>query len=84
MLESTQGPGRASRSASTAGTLSQPGLEPGRRQGRISVDSNHDDHEHWTEWIDGSFDPDKFDLAGTDSQLLEAFAWTTRQLRSVH
>ncbi|MDT4928927.1 MAG: hypothetical protein QOF92_1794 [Pseudonocardiales bacterium] len=37
------------------------------------ADPNHEDHGHWTEWIDGSFDPDSFDLVGTDAAL-EAFA----------
>jgi hypothetical protein len=44
------------------------------------ADPNHDDREHWTEWIDGSFDPDRFDLAVTDAAL-EAFAWTTTPIR---
>lgn len=45
-------------------------------------DPHHEEHEHWTEWIDGGFDPNAFDLAATDAAL-EAFAWTAGPIRSV-
>ena len=45
------------------------------------ADPNHDEHEQWTEWIGGSFDPDAFDLAATDAAL-NGFAWTTGPIRT--
>lgn len=36
-------------------------------------DPKHDEHERWSKWIDGSFDPDAFDLVATDAAL-DAFA----------
>lgn len=32
-------------------------------------DRDHEEHESWTEWIGGSFDPDEFDLAAADAAL---------------
>jgi len=45
-------------------------------------DPKHDEHEQWSEWIGGSFDPDAFDLASADAAL-DVFAWGASPLRSV-
>lgn len=45
-------------------------------------DPKHDEHEHWSEWIDGSFDPDAFELVATDTAL-DAYAWGAGPLRPV-
>ncbi len=37
-------------------------------------DPDHDEHEHWTEWTGGGFDPAAFDLDATDQALAEV-AW---------
>jgi pRiA4b ORF-3-like protein len=39
-------------------------------------DPKHPDHNHWAEWIGGSFDPDRFDVAATDA-VLDGFAWSS-------
>lgn len=44
-------------------------------------DPKHEEHEQWSEWVDGSFDPDAFDLGPTDAAL-DAFAWGASPLRS--
>lgn len=46
-------------------------------------DPNHEEHEHWTEWVGGDFDPDAFDLVATDAAL-EAFAWESGPTQSLH
>jgi hypothetical protein len=33
------------------------------------ADPNDDDHDHYTEWIGGSFDPERFDLAAVNAAL---------------
>jgi Plasmid pRiA4b ORF-3-like protein len=38
-------------------------------------DPKHPDHDHWTDWIGGSFDPDEFDLPATDA-VLARLAWS--------
>jgi hypothetical protein len=46
------------------------------------VDQAHPEHEHWTEWTGGGFDPAAFDLDATD-EALAAIAWTDRPVRSL-
>jgi hypothetical protein len=41
------------------------------------ADPKHPDHEHWTEWIGGSFDPNQFDAVATDA-VLARLAWKWR------
>lgn len=55
---------------------------PGGYDGFLQAltDPQHDDHEHWTEWIGESFDPEAFDLDSTDAALA-VFAWTARPER---
>jgi len=36
-------------------------------------DPKHPEHEHIKEWLGGEFDPEAFDLEGTDATLREAF-----------
>jgi hypothetical protein len=45
------------------------------------ADPEHDEHEQWSEWVDGTFDPDAFDLASTDAAV-GAFAWAAITVRS--
>lgn len=45
-------------------------------------DPKHEEHEQFSDWIGGSFDPDAFELASTDAALA-AFAWGASPLRSV-
>jgi len=33
------------------------------------TDAHHEEHEHLVEWLGGSFDPEAFDLAGTNAHL---------------
>ena len=46
------------------------------------VDQAHPEHEQWTEWTGGGFDPAAFDLDATD-EALAAIAWTDRPVRSL-
>jgi len=56
--------------------MGQRRLPPGAQR------PEHDEHEQWSEWIEGSFDPDAFDLAATDAAL-DTFAWGAGPFRSV-
>lgn len=35
----------------------------------VLADPSHDDHEHFTQWVGGSFDPTLFDLAAVNAAL---------------
>src|SRR5262245_56149608 len=40
-------------------------------------DPSHPDHNHWAEWIGGSFDPERFDVSATNA-VLTSLAWSNR------
>jgi len=45
-------------------------------------DAGHEDHQHWTEWIGGTFDPARFDVMAVNAAL-SAVAWTGSPVRPV-
>jgi len=44
------------------------------------ADDRHEDHQHFTEWIGGGFDPAAFDI-GEVNAALRAYAWAGSQVR---
>jgi hypothetical protein len=46
----------------------------------VLADPAHEDHEHMLSWVGGAFDPEAFDLAGTNANL-ELYDRHTRQRR---